>query len=57
MLTLSADGARSLAFLLMECSDFIEPPFKNDPDPEESEDESVSFFGPYDEEETDENEE
>jgi hypothetical protein len=51
MLTLSADGARSLAFLLMECADFVEPPFTGNEDPtsEESEDESISFFGPYDE--------
>jgi hypothetical protein len=55
LLTLNADGARNLAFLLMECADFIEPPFNNTDEPafEEStsEDESVSFFGPYEDEE------
>ena len=40
LLTLNAEGARSLAFLLMECADFIEPPFK---DSEPASDES--FFG------------
>ena len=44
LLTLNAEGARSLAFLLMECADFIEPPFKTDPESAES---SESFFGPY----------
>jgi hypothetical protein len=58
MISLSAEGARMMAFRLMECSDYLVPPFAevNDaaalpalensqvPDPEES------FFGPYEEE-------
>jgi len=52
MLTLNAEGARSLAFLLMECADFIEPPFTDSPSaPEESQEENESFFGEYDDEE------
>jgi hypothetical protein len=53
MLTLNAEGARSLAFCLMECADFIEPPFTDKPPapvveaPAEDED---SFFGEYDDE-------
>jgi hypothetical protein len=52
LLTLNADGARNLAFLLMECADFIEPPFTPDAS-DESESDSISFFGPYDEEKED----
>ena len=55
LLTLNAEGARNLAFLLMECADFIEPPFSDEPPPasqnvEENSEESLSIFGPYDEE-------
>lgn len=46
LLTLNAEGARALAFLLMECADFIEPPFSGGEPSQE--DESVSIFGPYD---------
>ena len=48
LLTINAEGARSLAFLLMECADFIEPPFTDGAPPEN--DESVAIFGPYDDE-------
>ena len=53
MLTLNAEGARSLAFLLMECADFIEPPFNSDsPTPvEAAPEEEDSFFGSYGEDE------
>ena len=27
LMTISADGARQMAFMLMECADFIDPPF------------------------------
>ena len=47
LLTLNAEGARALAFLLMECADFIEPPFSGG-EPSHEENESVSIFGPYD---------
>jgi hypothetical protein len=58
LLTLDAEGARSLAFLLMECADFIEPPFDSErPTPSEPEsfdsESEDSFFGPYDDEEDD----
>jgi hypothetical protein len=45
MITLSPEGARNFAFRLMECADFVEPPF-TDSNPE-----SEEMFGSYDEEE------
>jgi hypothetical protein len=42
MVVLSPEAARTMAFSLVQCADHIEPPF--------GEDESDSFFGPYDEE-------
>lgn len=45
LVTLNAEGARSLAFLLMECADFIKPPFDGESGEESSE--SEEFFGPY----------
>ena len=58
MLTLNPDGARRMAFLLMECADFLEPPFGDPPAEGEinpnDESESVALFGPYDEAEEDE---
>ena len=59
MLTLNAEGARSLAFCLMECADFIEPPFTDKPPaPVEAptEEDDDSFFGEYDDEEGEEEE-
>ena len=52
LLTLNADGARNLAFLLMECADFIEPPFDGQPAkiPSQEDSESISIFGPYSDE-------
>ena len=47
MITLSPEGARNFAFRLMECADFVEPPF-TDSNPE-----SEEIFGPYDTEEED----
>jgi len=41
MLTLTPDSARTLAFVLTECADFVKPPF------EEDDAESKLFFGPY----------
>jgi hypothetical protein len=29
MITISSESAKTLAFMLMECADFIDPPFKN----------------------------
>lgn len=46
MVTLTPEGARSLAFLLMETADYIEPPF-GDPTVEEENFESLACFGPY----------
>lgn len=43
MVTIKPDDARTLAFLLMECADHIQPPF------EESQ-ESKDIFGPYEDE-------
>lgn len=54
LVTISAASARDLSFLLMECADFINPPFgastvspviESDTDSSES----ISFFGPYEE--------
>jgi hypothetical protein len=61
LLTLNANGARNLAFMLMECADFIEPPFNSKSDStsvetDESAD-SVSIFGPYDDDVLDSEEE
>lgn len=50
MVTLNAESARNLSFVLMECADFLEPPFTE----EAANPESVSLFGPY-EPESDEN--
>lgn len=36
MLTFSAEGARHFAFCLMQCADFIEPPFQDLEDETES---------------------
>lgn len=52
MLTLNPEGARTFAFKLMECADFLEPPF-GEPEQKLLEDpnecsESERFFGPYD---------
>lgn len=52
MLTLDPEGARNFAFRLMECADFLEPPFGEAPN-----EESERFFGPYEEEEPDEEDE
>jgi len=41
MVTMNAESAKHLAFLLMQCADFIDPPF-SDANPE-----SESIFGPY----------
>jgi hypothetical protein len=54
MITMNAEGARSLAFLLVECADFIEPPFVDDEValchlPDKDNEEEESFFGAYDE--------
>jgi hypothetical protein len=55
MITLSVESARTLAFLLTECSDFIQPPFNiSDTDPTN---ETESFFGPYEETESENNDE
>lgn len=32
MITFTAEGARNFAFRLMECADFLEPPFGEDKD-------------------------
>jgi hypothetical protein len=61
MLTLNPDGARRMAFLLMECADFLEPPFaeplaEGEIDPND-ESESVALFGPYDNEADEDDEE
>jgi hypothetical protein len=55
MVTFSAESARHLAFLLMECADHIEPPFV-EPSPEEN-DESIALFGPYESEDSQEEDE
>ncbi len=52
MISVDANGARNLAFLLMECADFIEPPFETRATQTEEgipddDSESVAFFGPY----------
>ena len=39
---MDADSTKHLAFLLMQCADYIDPPF-SDANPE-----SESIFGPYD---------
>ena len=49
MLTLNAEGARNMAFLLMECADFIEPPFVESAPPTTDESEFPSIFGSYNE--------
>lgn len=60
MLTISPEGARYMAFRLMECADFIEPPFggsiSSNPEPLNLNPAEESFFGPYPEDETFENE-
>lgn len=66
MLTLDTSVARDFAFMLMECADFIQPPFGDppqiqEPTPDDSVDdednsESEMLFGPYDEDEEDEDE-
>lgn len=58
MLTLNPAGARTFAFRLMECADFLEPPFADDSqklleDPNDNS-ESERFFGPYEDDEEDE---
>jgi hypothetical protein len=50
MLIINAESARILSFCLMECADFIEPPFTESPKAEEND----SFFGEYDDKEDDE---
>ena len=48
MITFSAEHSRELAFLLMECADFIDPPFADKPN-----EESMAIFGPYEDDESD----
>ena len=61
MVAITAESARTMAFHLMECADFIEPPFKDTPllagvSHELSGDEEESFFGPdLDDDENEEN--
>jgi hypothetical protein len=57
MVTFNADAARNLAFMLMECADFLQPPFDSQPESDESNEESESLFGPYESEDPDDEEE
>ena len=56
LVSLNAEGARAMAFCLMECADFIEPPFTDAPAPVEEPEDDESFFGEYDDENEDEEE-
>ena len=62
MILLSPNAARMMAFRLVECADFIQPPFDENqpaalPPGDTPEDESESLFGPYEETEPDDEEE
>lgn len=41
MVVITPESARQIAFLLMECADFVNPPFEADSE------ESRAVFGPY----------
>ena len=57
MLTLNPEGARRMAFILMECADYLEPPFAEPGEINPNDDsESVSLFGPYEAEDDDDEE-
>lgn len=51
LITLDAEGAKHLAFMLMECADFLQPPFSEDTE------ESIAIFGSYEPEEDEDGEE
>jgi len=59
MLTISAEGARSMAFMLMQCADYIDPPFGEQVSalPPGDDDNEESFFGPYPSENEEDDEE
>jgi hypothetical protein len=46
MLVLTPESSRDLAFLLVRCADYINPPFAEEPPSPES----LAIFGPYEEE-------